>query len=91
VPPDDGDIVSAACLVLPAPSWNIRDAWSVKSEKLHGVSLGHLREHGRPVKEIAEIINRELAGYELVSDNWVYDERWLWQIFEAAAVACFHR
>src|SRR5271166_809222 len=80
------NIVSAAHLIRPAPDWKIKDAWSAKSERLHGISLAHLREKGRPVEEIARIMNRELAGRELVSDNWRYDEMWLLQVFDAAGV-----
>ena len=29
-------------------------------------------------------MNIELAGRELVSDNWQYDQRWLFQVFDAA-------
>jgi DNA polymerase III epsilon subunit-like protein len=83
---DGENIVSAAHLIRPAPEWKIKDAWSAKSERLHGISLAHLREHSRPVEEIAQIMNRELAGRELVSDNWRYDERWLLQVFVAAGV-----
>ncbi|WP_294542049.1 hypothetical protein [uncultured Rhodoblastus sp.] len=31
-------------------------------------------------------MNSELGGRELVSENWRYDERWLFQVFEAAGV-----
>jgi DNA polymerase III epsilon subunit-like protein len=83
---DSGEIASAAHLVRPAPDWKIRDAWSAKSERLHGISLAHLREHGRRVEEIARIMNGELAGRELFSDACSYDERWLRQVFDAAGV-----
>lgn len=84
VSPVDSNIVSAGYLIRPAPDWKIKDAWSRKSEKLHGISLDELRQRGRPVEEIAEILNRELVGRELFSDDWTYDERWLMQVFEAA-------
>jgi DNA polymerase III epsilon subunit-like protein len=83
---DGENIVSAAHLIRPAFDWKIKDAWSAKSERLHGISLAHLREHGRRVEEIARIMNEELAGRELFSDASPYDERWLLQVFDAAGV-----
>ena len=80
------NIVSAAHLIRPAADWKIKDAWSAKSERLHGISLMHLREHGRRVEEIARVMNEELAGRQLVSDDFKYDERWLLQVFDAAGV-----
>jgi len=81
----EGGIVSAAHLVRPARGWKIRDAWSAKSEKLHGVSLAYLREHGERPEDVARIMNGELAGRELFSDS-SYDEAWLGQLFEAAGI-----
>ena len=85
-PPGGGDIVTAEHLVRPSPKWRIRDAWSSRAEKLHGISLVHLREHGRPAEIVAGLINDELAGRELYSDDPTYDGRWLDQLFQAAAV-----
>jgi hypothetical protein len=62
VSPVNPEIVSAGYLIQPAPDWKIKDAWSRKSEKLHGISLDDLRQRGRPVEEIAEILNREHAA-----------------------------
>ena len=83
---DGENIVSAAHLIRPAPEWKIKYAWSAKSERLHGISLAHLREHGRPVEEIASVMNSELVDRELFSDDCKYDERWLLQVFDAAGV-----
>jgi len=82
---DDGDIESAAHLVRPPWNWKIRDAWSAKSEKLHGVSLDHLRAHGERPDDVARIMNSALARRELFSDS-PYDEAWLRQLFEAAGM-----
>lgn len=82
---DRGEITSAGHLVRPAWDWKIEDAWSKKSEKLHGISLEYLREHGERPEDIARIMNRELAGRELFSDG-SYDETWLEQMFDAAGV-----
>lgn len=68
----------------PAPEWKIKDGWSAKSEKLHGISLAYLREHGLPAAALAAVMNRELDGWELLSDDPSYDERWLGQMYEAA-------
>ena len=89
VSPAASKIVSAGYLIRPAPDWKIKDAWSRNSEKIHGISLDDLRQRGRPVEEIAEVLNRELAGRELFSDDWTYDEGWLMQVFEAARTEPF--
>lgn len=48
---EGGDIVSAAYLVRPPWNMRIRDAWSVRSEKLQAISLDRLRAHcKRPFK-----------------------------------------
>ncbi|MGO8739736.1 3'-5' exonuclease [Rhodoblastus sp.] len=86
VAPPGGEIIGTAHLVRPAPDWQIKDAWSRKAERLHGISLAELFAHGEPAQAVASEMNRQLAGLELYSDEPAYDRRWLEQLFEAAGI-----
>ena len=83
---DGENFVSAGSLIRPLAAWNIDDAWSSEAESLHGISLARLREEGRPVEDVARMMNEALAGRELFSDDPAYDIRWLGQLFDAAGV-----
>jgi hypothetical protein len=83
---DGENFVSAGSLIRPLAAWNIDDAWSSEAESLHGISLARLREQGRPVEEVARMMNEALAGRELFSADPAYDVRWLGQLFFAAGV-----
>lgn len=50
---ENRQIVSASHLICPARGWRIKDAWSKKSERLHGISLDELVEKGKSVGEVA--------------------------------------
>ncbi len=86
MPRQGGEIVSAAHLVRPAPEWKIREAWNLKAERLHGISLAQLLAHGAPAHAVANDMNDRLAGLELFSDESAYDRRWLGQLFKVAGV-----
>jgi len=47
-------------LIQPAPSWTF---WSDQAEATHGVSRQQLRTFGKPVPEVAGLLNEKLAGY----------------------------
>lgn len=83
--PDDGQIIAASYLVRPLAEWQIATVWDENAEALHGISLAELSAKGIPVRDIANAMNRELAGRELYSDS-PFDETWLSQIFEGAGI-----
>lgn len=85
VDPNNGQIASASYLVRPPSEWRIETAWDENAEELHGISLADLYARGAPVHDIANAMNRALAGRELYSDS-PFDERWLAQIFEGAGI-----
>jgi DNA polymerase III epsilon subunit-like protein len=83
--PDDGQIISASHLVRPLAEWQIATVWDENAEALHGISLAELSTQGIPLRDIANGMNRELAGRELYSDS-AFDGAWLSQIFEGAGI-----
>lgn len=86
---ETGVLTSEGHLIQPPPGWPIEESWDPAAEALHGISLGQLRKHGRPVGEIAQRMNRALGGRELYSDSPL-DEVWLKRIFKEAGVEpCF--
>jgi hypothetical protein len=68
-------------LVQPAPHWL---HWDAAAEQLHGISRQQLLAHGRPVRELALALNRELAQHTVYCDGWAHDYAWLAALFEAA-------
>lgn len=65
--------------------WPIVESWDATAEALQGISLERLRTHGRSVWDIAQRMNRVLAGRELFSDS-LLDEGWLTRIFNSAGL-----
>jgi len=74
-------IISEGHLIRPPPDWPVEESWDPVAEDLHGISLSHLKTHGRPVWEIARRMNNVLEGRELFADSPL-DEVWLRRIFE---------
>jgi hypothetical protein len=75
-------------LIVPAPGWT---HWSTEAEALHGISRESLFAFGRPVGKVARTLNTLLAGRTVYSDGWVVDDRWLRELFHAAAIEpAFH-
>ena len=63
-------------LLKPAPSWV---DWSPASQAVHGISVEHLREHGRPVDLVANRVVDVLAspGNMVSSDAPAWEQLWL--------------
>jgi len=70
-------------LILPAESW---EYWNEEAEKVHHISREMLENHGKPVSEVACLLNEKLAGMTLYSDGWVVDKPWLTRLFYASGV-----
>jgi hypothetical protein len=80
-----GAVTSEGHLIRPPPDWSVQESWDPAAEALHGISLVHLRAHGRAVWEIAQRMNNMLDGRELFSDSPL-DEVWLRCLFEEAGL-----
>ena len=72
---------SFCSLIKPAEGW---DRWDEAAEKAHGINQQILHEVGKPVAEIAQIINRQLSGEIIYSDAWGNDSSWLGLLFDVA-------
>jgi len=82
---DQNRIVSDSSLILPDSKWNLAAKWDENAEQIHGISLKHLMEKGTPTRQVAQLLNQALGGMELYSDS-LFDQKWMGQLFEAAAV-----
>lgn len=74
---------SFCSLIRPEPDWV---SWSDDAEQLHGISRSLLFQSGRPVLEIARMLNEQLASLTLYSDAWGNDFTWLSLMFESAGL-----
>lgn len=75
----------AACmLVQPATDWT---HWDAAAERIHGISRSVLVAHGRPPRDVALALNRDLAGLTVYCDGWAHDYPWLGALYEEAGLA----
>jgi len=75
-------------LVRPAPGWT---HWDPSAEAVHHISRAALEHHGRPVNEVARLLNDRLRGQTLYTDAWGHDYAWLSALFEEAGVVPLFR
>ncbi len=68
-------------LIRPAPHWQ---HWDPQAELLHHLSRDVVQRHGRPITEIAAMLNDALAGMVVYSDGWANDYSWLAALFDEA-------
>jgi hypothetical protein len=71
-------------LIRPEPDWL---HWDESAELLHGISRTTLLRHGRPVREVADVLNLLLSGQSTYSDGWVVDRPWMTTLFHAARMS----
>ena len=76
-----GDGSSFCTLIRPAPSWT---HWDRSAESVHHIERATLDRHGRPVAEVAALLNERLRGRTLYSDGWGHDFAWLSALFDEA-------
>lgn len=72
---------TAGYLITPARDWT---HWDPEAEKVHGIARERLLAEGRPVLEVAAILNAQLAGNRVYSDAWSFDTSWVARLFDAA-------
>ena len=70
-------------LILPAVEWT---HWDEGAEKIHRISRDTLEAHGKPLRNVAQDLNKLYAGNTLYSDGWVVDKPWLVKLFHAAGL-----
>lgn len=71
-------------LVRPATDWT---HWDAEAERVHGITREALLIHGRPVAEVATLLNTDLRGLTVYCDGWAHDYAWLAILFEEAGLA----
>lgn len=76
-----GDGSSFCTLIRPAPSWT---HWDSSAESVHHIQRTTLDRHGKPVAEVAAMLNERLRGKTLYSDGWGHDFAWLSALFDEA-------
>ncbi|MEM7217835.1 MAG: hypothetical protein AAF515_05680 [Pseudomonadota bacterium] len=70
-------------LIRPDASWS---HWDDSAERVHGVTRGILREHGRPIAAVCDALNDLLGDHIAYSDGWGHDKPWLITLFHAARI-----
>ncbi|MCY4755723.1 3'-5' exonuclease [Pelomonas aquatica] len=78
-----GDGTLFCGLVRPEPDWL---HWDEAAEALHGISRELLLKNGRPVRWMAEQINRRLQGQTVYCDGWGLDYPWMARLYDAAGL-----
>ena len=73
-----------SCLIQIHPSWG--DYWDPVAEAMHHISRERLRAEGLPAAEVAEQLNRVLAGEKVYFDGGGYDQHWLGRLFQVAGM-----
>lgn len=70
-------------LIRPVKDWT---HWDDAAEKVHHITREMLVDRGRPVKEVASILNLILEGETVYSDAWGNDNSWLSLLFYYAEI-----
>lgn len=68
-------------LIRPEPGWT---HWDTSAEHLHHISRELVETRGRPVAEVARMLNAQLAGQTVYSDGWANDYSWVGALYDAA-------
>lgn len=71
-------------LVRPAQGWV---HWDAGAARLHGITRDLIERHGRPPAEVARMLNQDLAGSQVYTDNWAHDYAWLAVLFDSAGLS----
>lgn len=68
-------------LIRPESDWT---HWNAEAEAVHNIPRPLLLKEGHSARELAIILNKELAGVTLYSDAWSHDSSWAALLFETA-------
>jgi len=69
------------------PEWDLGPVWDPDAEKLRKITRDELYARGRTLIEIADRMNKALAGRELFPDHPFDDERWWFMIWQASGAS----
>ena len=70
---------SDCMLIRPDDDWV---HWDTGAEDLHHISRERLRTHGRPVRDVVDRLDAQLAGLTVYTDGWGNDYSWLSMLYE---------
>jgi hypothetical protein len=79
-----GDGRTHCTLVRPASHWT---HWDSSAEQVHHITRDTLLQHGRSAFDVAQMLNRDLAGLTVYCDGWAHDYTWLATLFEEAGLS----
>jgi hypothetical protein len=88
----DENGLGESCLIRPADEWlNPADGlleWSPASERIHGITLATLLEHGAPHGDVALRVAEALAPSHVMacSDSPAFDGHWLQMLLAASGI-----
>lgn len=68
-------------LIEPQAYWH---HWDDDAEAIHGITRIQLHKMGHTVRQVCERLNALLTGQQVYSDAWVWDQRWLITLYDAA-------
>jgi hypothetical protein len=71
-------------LIRCRPDWT---HWDPAAERVHGLTRGQVCAHGRDPLDVAQALNRDLAGQTVYCDGWAHDYPWLARLFDAAGMS----
>jgi len=71
-------------LVQPEQDWT---HWDDSAAALHRITRELLHERGLRAREVATLLNTQLAGQTVYSDGWANDFTWLNVLYEAAGMS----
>lgn len=71
-------------LVQPEPEWT---HWDPEAASLHRITRELLQERGLSARDVAKLLNAQLAGTTVYTDGWANDFTWLNVLFEAAGMS----
>jgi hypothetical protein len=74
----DGSIESHLISPVGIDGW---DDWSFLSEKVHGISRDELIAYGQSPARVCSLMNHQLSGQVVYTDNPIYDGMWLAELF----------
>jgi hypothetical protein len=75
----------ARCMLIkPSADWT---HWDAEAAQVHGISRDTLMAHGKTAREVAAVLNADLAGLVAYCDGWAHDYAWLGALFEEAGTS----
>lgn len=73
-------------LIRPASEWLNYGLWTSSAEEMHGLSLDYVCAQGVPATEITAQITCACNNSQVLSDNPIYDNKWLNDLYHIAGV-----